>query len=84
MPACLCSGLWICRGLERKWKDFTQHKKTIMTRLLDWYRKQSAVRNQLGDHDKLPETDFVEVLFQMSKEGKLSETIIEGLTQVSP
>ena len=72
------------QGLDRKWKDFIQHKKIIMTLLLDWYRKQAAVPKQLGDHDKLPETDFVEAVLQMSKEGNLSETVIKNLTPVSP
>lgn len=45
-----------------------------MTILVEWYRKQqAAVPKQLGDHDKLPDTDVVEVVLQMSKEGKLNE-----------
>jgi len=33
----------------------------------------AAVPKQLGDHDKLPDTDVVEVVLQMSKEGKLNK-----------
>lgn len=45
-----------------------------MTILVEWYRKQqAAVPKQLGDRDKLPDTDVVEVVLQMSKEGKLNE-----------